>query len=95
MGRKGDKMPRPSTAYAAAHIFALENKLLSRDRVERMVEAPSASEALKVLSETEYAASVSELDQPHDYERCCRKYIECTISFRPCHQIQRLPTCSL
>jgi len=61
-------MPRPSTAYAAAHIFALENKLLSRDKVERMVEAASASEVLKVLSETEYATSVSELAQPHDYE---------------------------
>lgn len=61
-------MPKPSIAYAAAHIFALENRLLSRDRVERMVEAPSASEALKVLSETDYAAGVSELAQPHDYE---------------------------
>lgn len=62
-------MPRPSTAYAAAHIFALENKLLSRDKVERMVEAGSASEVLKVLSETEYATGVSELDEPHDYEK--------------------------
>ncbi|MGB4481000.1 MAG: V-type ATP synthase subunit C [Caldicoprobacterales bacterium] len=81
MGRKGDKMPRPSTAYAAAHIFALENKLLSRDRVERMVEAPSASEALKVLSETEYAASVSELDQPHDYEKMLAKEIHRMYDF--------------
>lgn len=62
-------MPLPSYAYAAARIFALENKLLSRDRVERMVEAPSAAEALKVLSETEYAAGISELDGPHDYEK--------------------------
>ena len=29
--------------HTAAHIFALENKLLSRDKVERMVEAASAS----------------------------------------------------
>lgn len=61
-------MTLPSNAYAAAHIFALENKLLSRDRVERMVEAPSAEEAFKVLSETEYAAGISELDGVHDYE---------------------------
>lgn len=62
-------MPLPSYAYAAAHIFALENKLLSRDRVERMVEAPSAADALRVLSETEYAAGISELSGPHDYEK--------------------------
>ena len=34
-----------------------------------MVEASSAEEALKVLAETEYGASISELDGPHDYER--------------------------
>lgn len=62
-------MPLPSYEYAAAHIFALENKLLGKDRVERMVEAPNPSEALKVLSETEYAAGISELDGPHDYEK--------------------------
>lgn len=62
-------MPLPSYPYAAAHIFALENRLIGRDRVDRMVEAPSAEEALKVLAETEYGAGISELEGPHDYER--------------------------
>lgn len=62
-------MPLPSFAYAAARIFALENKLLTRDRVERMVEASDPSETLKVLSETDYAAGISEMVGPHDYEK--------------------------
>ncbi|HZJ83269.1 MAG TPA: V-type ATPase subunit, partial [Clostridia bacterium] len=61
-------MPLPSYAYSAAHIFALEKKLLGRDRVERMVEASDAGAALRVLAETEYAAGISELSGPHDYE---------------------------
>lgn len=63
------KMPRPSNAYAAARVFSLENKLLTRERVERMVEAPDPGEALKVLAETEYAAGISELGGAHDYEK--------------------------
>ena len=49
-------MQLPSYPYASARIFALENKLIGRDRVDRMVEASSAEEALKVLAETEYGA---------------------------------------
>lgn len=67
-GRKGDKMPLPSYAYSAARIFALENKLLGRDRIERMVESPTPEDVLKVLSETDYAAAVSELSGAKDYE---------------------------
>lgn len=62
-------MPLPSYAYAAAHIFAVEKKLLSRERVERMVEAPTAGAALGVLAETEYATGISDLSGPHDYEK--------------------------
>ncbi|NLJ41599.1 MAG: V-type ATP synthase subunit C [Clostridiales bacterium] len=61
-------MPLPSYPYAAGRIFVLENKLLSRDRVERMAEAPTGEEALKVLAETEYGAGIAEIEGPHDYE---------------------------
>ncbi len=67
------RMPQPSYPYAAAHAFALENKLLSRDRLERMVDAPSADDAYKILAETEYGNSISELSSPHDYERLLSK----------------------
>ena len=62
-------MSQPSYPYSTAHIFALENKLISRERIERMVEAPTAADALKILSETRYGTAVSELEGPHDYEK--------------------------
>lgn len=63
------KMPQPSYAYAAAHAFALENKLISRDRLERMVDAASAVEAYRILAETEYGNSITEISDPYSYEK--------------------------
>lgn len=75
------QMPLPSYPYASAHIFALENRLIGRDRVDRMVEAPSAEEALKVLAETDYGAGISELGSPHDYERLLSNEIQRVYDF--------------
>ncbi len=60
---------RPTTyQYATGRIWALEPKLLTFDRMERMVDSENAQEVLKILSETEYGSKVSELSSPHDYE---------------------------
>lgn len=60
---------RPTTyQYATGRIWALEPKLLTFDRMERMLDAETVQEALKILSETEYGSKVSELSSPHDYE---------------------------
>ncbi len=68
---------RPTTyQYAIGRIRALEPKLLTRDRMERMVDAKNAEEALKILSETEYGAKVSELPSPHDYELMLTKELK-------------------
>ena len=40
--------------YLSARIHALENKLLTRERIERMLSARTAEEAAKVLSECGY-----------------------------------------
>ena len=37
--------------YISARIHAMENKLLTRERMERMLSARSAEEASKVLAE--------------------------------------------
>jgi len=66
--RKDDRMPQPSYAYGVARVRVLETKLLSRDRIERMADAPSAGDVLKILAETSYAPLVSELSSPYDYE---------------------------
>ena len=40
--------------YISARIHAMETKLLTRDRMERMLSARSAEEAAKVLAECGY-----------------------------------------
>ncbi|NLM47170.1 MAG: V-type ATP synthase subunit C [Firmicutes bacterium] len=56
-------------AYAVGRIKVMETRLLDRDRIERMVEAKSAEEALKVLSESEYSDYLAELADVHEYEK--------------------------
>ena len=38
----------------STRIHAMENRLLNRERIERMISAPSEDEALKVLDECGY-----------------------------------------
>ncbi len=47
----------------------LEKKLLSRARLERMIEAKDIQEVFKALNETEYANAVSEVSRGEDYEK--------------------------
>ncbi|MEG2420442.1 MAG: V-type ATPase subunit [Oscillospiraceae bacterium] len=51
-------MPKPISDYdylsVSARIHAMENRLLTKERTERMLEARSAGEAAKVLSECGY-----------------------------------------
>ncbi len=44
-------------AYASARIRAIETKLLDSSRFDRMIDAPNAEEAFKVLLEAEYGFS--------------------------------------
>ena len=71
-------MPANETiyAYAVGRIRALETRLLDKDKLERMVEAVSGEEALKVLSETDYASSVAELTSIFDFEKILQDEIK-------------------
>jgi len=68
-GRRRIGMPQPSYAYGVARIRVLEGRLLGRDKLERMLEAASGDEALRVLAETDYAQAAAELKTFYDYER--------------------------
>ena len=46
----------------SARVRAMENRLVTRERMERMVEARSDDEAVKVLTECGYAVSYTHLD---------------------------------
>lgn len=55
-------------AYAVGRIRALETRLLDRSDIGRLLEAESASEALKTLSEGEYESSLSSINDAADFE---------------------------
>jgi len=56
-------------AYASARIRAKEPKLLGRSHFDRMLEAPSAAEAYKVLTESDYGMAGSSTGSVFDFEK--------------------------
>ena len=55
-------------AYAVGRIRALETRLLTGERVNRMAEADSIDELLRLLGDTQYAEFLSKLGSPWEYE---------------------------
>ena len=53
---------------AVSRIWVLETRLLDKSKVERMIEADSASEVLRILNETEYSNVSATVKRPEDYE---------------------------
>ncbi|GAA0721852.1 V-type ATP synthase subunit C [Clostridium malenominatum] len=54
--------------HAIARIRVLETKLLDKSKLDRMIDASSAEDALKVLGETEYSNHMSNISRPEEYE---------------------------
>lgn len=61
-------MEKEIYAYAAGRVRAMETRLLDRSKIDRMVEASSAEEALKVFGESQYAEYISGLNSIFDFE---------------------------
>lgn len=55
-------------AYSVSRIRAIERKLLDKGKLDRMVEAKSPEEALKVLQEADYGNPSSDTLNIYDYE---------------------------
>ena len=53
---------------AVSIIWVLETRLLDKAKVERMIEASSASEVLRILNETEYSNVSAGIKRAEDYE---------------------------
>lgn len=62
-------MDRMDYIQAVTRTRVLETKLLSRTRIERMVDAKDIEEVLKILGETEYSNAISGVNKPQDYEK--------------------------
>jgi len=55
--------------YASGRLRVLETRLLNRTAIIRLLEADSAQEVLRLLSEGEYGAALSEISDPSDFEK--------------------------
>ncbi len=60
-------MPQASALFATGCIKALEGRLISNERLERMLEASDAQEAFRVLLDTGYGSQAG-AQSPRDYE---------------------------
>jgi V/A-type H+-transporting ATPase subunit C len=67
--------------YAVTRVRSLETKLLDKAKIERMIDTKNAEDVVKVLSETEYASLVSEMNSALDYEMLLLKELEKTYEF--------------
>jgi V/A-type H+-transporting ATPase subunit C len=64
--------------YAVSRVKALENNLLSRSTVERMMEASTPEEALKILGETDYGNYFGEVEEVYDFEKALDQSLRAT-----------------
>lgn len=62
-------MDRMDYIQAASRTKVLETRLLSRARIERMVDAKDMEEVLKILGETEYSNVMGGITRVEDYEK--------------------------
>ncbi|NLM42839.1 MAG: V-type ATP synthase subunit C [Clostridiales bacterium] len=61
-------MDRMDYIQAVTRTRVLEKKLLSKTRIDRMIEAKDIEEVFKTLSETEYSNAVAGVSRDEDYE---------------------------
>lgn len=62
-------MDRMDYIQAVTRTRVLETRLLSRARIERMVDAKDIEEVIKILGETEYANATIGLSRSEEYEK--------------------------
>ena len=56
-------------AYAVGRVRALESKLVTKQTLDRMVDASDEVEAMKLLFDTPYGVYLSEIHSPSDFEK--------------------------
>ena len=60
-------------AYAVARIRAIEKKLLDKGKIDRMLNAKTSEEVLKVLADADYGDAAGEISNAHEYEKILRE----------------------
>jgi len=59
--------------HAVARIRVIEKRLLDKIKIERMLEANTPNEVLKVLQETQYGELISNSNNVHDFENMLKE----------------------
>src|SRR5690554_2633693 len=62
-------MDRMDFIQGVTRTRVLEKRLLSRARIDRMIEAKDIDEVLRVLNETEYSNSLAGITRGEEYEK--------------------------
>ncbi|MCG1012307.1 V-type ATP synthase subunit C [Tepidanaerobacter sp. GT38] len=65
--------------YVSARIKYLESKLLGKNDIERILDAPGTDEALKILSDSEYGSDIAEMENIYEFENALGKSMLRTI----------------
>jgi ATP synthase, subunit C len=73
-------MDRMDYGQSVVTIRILEKKLLTRNRLERMIEAQTPEEVLKLLGETEYSQDMADIHGSQDYEIILKRETERVFS---------------
>ena len=61
-------MDRMAFTQGVTRTRVLENKLLNRPAIEKLVDAKDLEEVLRVLGDTEYSAAIGAVEKENDYE---------------------------
>lgn len=73
-------MDRMDYGQSVVTIRVLEKRLLIRNRLERMIEAETPEEVLKLLGETEYSQDMADIHGSQDYEIILKRETERVFS---------------
>ena len=73
-------MDRMDYGQSVVTIRVLEKRLLTKNRIERMIESETCEEVLKLLSETEYSQNMTDIRNSRDYEKILKRETERVFS---------------
>ena len=73
-------MNRMDYGRSVVTVRVLEKRLLTKNKLERMIEAETPDEVLKLLGETEYSQNMTDIDNSRDYEKILKRETERVFS---------------
>ena len=73
-------MDRMDYGRSVVTVRVFEKRLLTKNKLERMIESSTPEEVLKLLGETEYSHSMSDIKNVNNYEKILKRETERVFS---------------